>query len=76
MLLLERGKVFPHLVIILSESKQVIPANYVVYAEITSRNPGEIVSVVVSVGISADKSNLGVIMEQALFDKKKETVKR
>ena len=73
---MERGKVFPHLVIILSESKQVIPANYVVYAEITSRNPGEIVSVVVSVGISADKSNLGVIMEQALFDKKKETVKR
>lgn len=73
---MERGKVFPHLVIILSESKQVIPANYVVYAEITSRNPGEIVSVAVSVGISADKSNLGVIMEQALFDKKKETVKR
>lgn len=73
---MERGKVFPHLVIILPESKQVIPANYVVYAEITSRNPGEIVSVVVSVGISADKSNLGVIMEQALFDKKKETVKR
>lgn len=49
---------------------------HVAYAEITSRNPGEIVSAAVSVGIPVDKSNIGVIMEQALFDKEKETVKK
>lgn len=49
---------------------------HVAYAEITSRNPGEIISAAVSVGIPVDKSNIGVIMEQALFDKEKETVKK
>lgn len=49
---------------------------HIAYAEISSCTPGEVMSVAVSVGIPVDKSNIGVIMEQALFDGEKETVKK
>lgn len=49
---------------------------HIAYAEISSNNSGDILSAAVSVGIPANKLNIGVIMELALYNEEKETVKR
>lgn len=49
---------------------------HIAYAEISSCNFGEVISAAVSVGIPVNKSNIGVIMELALFDKEKVTVEK
>lgn len=49
---------------------------HIAYAKISSCNFGEVISAAVSVGIPVNKSNIGVIMELALFDKEKATVEK
>lgn len=49
---------------------------HIAYAKISSCNLGEVISAAVSVGIPVNKSNIGVIMELALYDKEKATVEK
>lgn len=49
---------------------------HIAYAEISSSNQGDVISAAVSVGIPVNKNNIGVIMELALFDEEKETIRR